>query len=59
MDAHNKLPASGKPVNRVVGHPLGGSVALELQKNLDKQGRKVDSRTFGAPVMDVKPFDRY
>ena len=59
MDAYNHLTTSGKPVDRVVGHSLGGSVALELQKNLSKQGRKVDSRTFGAPVMDAKPFDRY
>jgi len=59
VDAYNKLTGSGKPVDRVVGHSLGGSVALELQKNLDKQGRKVGSRTFGAPVMDLKSYDRY
>ena len=59
MQAYNKLNGNGKHVDRVVGHSLGGSVALELQKNLAKQGRNVDSRTFGAPVMDLRPFDRY
>ena len=35
-------------VTNVVGHTLGGSVALELQK-----GRKsLKSRTYGAPVFD-------
>jgi O6-methylguanine-DNA--protein-cysteine methyltransferase len=57
--AYKKLNDNGKHVDRVVGHSLGGSVALELQKNLAKHGRNVDSRTFGAPVMDLKPFDRY
>ena len=59
MDAYNGLTSHGKPVERVVGHSLGGSAALQLQRDLDKQGRKVGSRTFGAPVMDLKPFDRY
>ena len=48
--AYNDLVASGKPVDRVVGHSLGGSVALQLQK--DKHIPK--SRTFGAPVVDLK-----
>ena len=47
--AYNDLVASGKPVDRVVGHSLGGSVALQLQK--DKHIPK--SRTFGAPVVDL------
>ena len=59
MEAYNDLTGSNKPVERVVGHSLGGSVALELQKDLAKQGRAVGSRTFGAPVLDAKPFDRY
>ena len=37
-------------VKRVVGHSLGGSVALELQKNY----KGLESRTYGAPVWD--PF---
>ena len=48
--AYNELQASGRPVDRVVGHSLGGSVALQLQK--DKAIPK--SRTFGAPVFDLK-----
>ena len=47
--AYNDLQASGHPVDRVVGHSLGGSVALQLQK--DKHIPK--SRTFGAPVVDL------
>ena len=44
----------GKNVRRVVGHSLGGSVALELAKN---KGIEY-SRTFGAPVVDPNPFHR-
>ena len=44
----------GKSVHRVVGHSLGGSVALELAKN---KGIEF-SRTFGAPVVDPNPFHR-
>ena len=48
-------------VTTVVGHSLGGSVALELQKN-HKNIKK--SRTYGAPVFDIlgsesKGVDRY
>ena len=53
--AYEDLQASGKPVDRIVGHSLGGSVALQLQQ--DKGIPR--SRTFGAPVVDLKPFDRY
>ena len=35
-------------IKNVVGHSLGGSVALELQKNRPA----LQSRTFGAPVFD-------
>ena len=54
-DAYNKLIMSGKPVDRVVGHSLGGSVALQMQQDHDIP----QSRTFGAPVLDLKPFDRF
>jgi hypothetical protein len=47
--AYNNMQASGHAVDRVVGHSLAGSVALELQK--DKHIPK--SRTFGAPVFDL------
>jgi hypothetical protein len=36
-------------VDRVVGHSLGGSVALQLQQDRDIRR----SRTFGAPVLDL------
>ncbi len=49
-------------VDTVVGHSLGGSVSLELQKNYPEQIKK--SRTHGAPVMDLfgsesENVDRY
>jgi hypothetical protein len=50
--AYEDLQASGKPVDRIVGHSLGGSVALQMQK--DHQIAK--SRTVGAPVVDLNPF---
>ena len=53
--AYNDLTQKyGKSVHRVVGHSLGGSVALELAKN---KGIEF-SRTFGAPVVDANPFHR-
>ena len=52
--AYNFFVQRGEPIDRVVGHSLGGSVALELQKN-----KAIDfSRTFGAPVLDPNPFHR-
>ena len=48
-DAYSKLQSAGKPVDRVVGHSLGGSVALEMQ---NREGIP-RSRTFGAPVLDL------
>ena len=50
--AYDDLLAKGKVVDRVVGHSLGGSVALDMQKNHGIP----QSRTFGAPVLDVNPF---
>ena len=38
-------------IDTVVGHSLGGSVSLELQKNYPNRIKK--SRTYGAPVMDL------
>ena len=52
--SYDKLISEGKPVDRVVGHSLGGSVALQLQKDKDIPF----SRTFGAPVLDVNPFQK-
>jgi len=53
--AYQDLQASGQAVDRVVGHSLGGSVALEMQK----EHGIPRSRTFCAPVLDLNPFDRY
>ena len=49
--AYNDLIRQGKPIDRVVGHSLGGSVALQLQRDKDIPL----SRTFGAPVFDLDP----
>ena len=51
---YDKLISEGKPVDRVVGHSLGGSVALQLQKDEDIPF----SRTFGAPVLDGNIFQK-
>ena len=53
--AYNDLVESGKPIDRIVGHSLGGSVALQMQKDHFVP----QSRTFGAPVVDLKPFHRF
>ena len=52
--AYQDLIKQGKPVDRISGHSLGGSVALQLQKD---HGIPF-SRTFGAPVMQLSPFER-
>ena len=51
--AYEDLQAHGQPVDRVVGHSLGGSVALQLQRDKGIPA----SRTFGAPVLDLKRSD--
>ena len=43
-------------ITRVVGHSLGGSVALELEKN--SKNRITDSRTHGAPAFDPLGSDK-
>ena len=53
--AYEKLISQGKPVDRISGHSLGGSVALQLQKDKDIPF----SRTFGAPVWQLNPFDSH
>ena len=47
-EAHTAFQANPN-IKLVVGHSLGGSVALELQK----QYPHLDSRTYGAPVFDI------
>jgi len=46
--AAEKALKAHKNIRRVIGHSLGGSVALELQKNY----KGLASRTYGAPVWD-------
>jgi hypothetical protein len=41
-------------VQNIVGHSLGGSVALELQQNLKEQNFNVN--TYGAPVASLSPL---
>ncbi len=52
-DAERTLSAMPQ-VSRVVGHSLGGAVALELQKN---KGTEVT--TYGAPVFSTTGGDRH
>ena len=52
--AYNYYIQHGEPIDRTVGHSLGGSVSLELQK---EKGIPL-SRTFGAPVLDLNPSSR-
>ena len=42
-------------IKNLVGHSLGGSVALELQDNMDKRNFKTN--TYGAPVFSFTPAD--
>ncbi len=46
--AADKALKANPNIKRVVGHSLGGSVALELQKNHSG----LESRTYGAPVFN-------
>ena len=48
-----QLVQQGQPVDTVIGHSLGGAVALELAKNYGLR-----SRTYGAPVLDLNPFQK-
>jgi hypothetical protein len=43
-------------VKKVVGHSLGGSVALELEKNTPNT---YETTTYGAPVVSFKGGNRY
>ena len=52
MDAYKELKSQGKDVGRVVGHSLGGAVALQMQSDL----KIPESRTFGAPVVSGDIF---
>ncbi len=52
--AAEKALEANPNIKRVVGHSLGGSVALELQKN----HTGLDSRTYGAPAWDPMSQDQ-
>jgi pimeloyl-ACP methyl ester carboxylesterase len=52
--AAEKALKTNPNIRRVVGHSLGGAVALELQK----QYPQLKSRTYGAPVWDPFGTDR-
>ena len=53
-DAERVLKASPK-IRRVVGHSLGGAVALEMQRAQPD----IKTRTYGAPVVSMTPGERY
>ena len=46
-DAAARTLVANPQIRRVVGHSLGGAVALQLQKDIPS----LDSRTYGAPVL--------
>ncbi len=50
----NAALSKNPQVKRVVGHSLGGAVALTIA-----QQYKLESRTYGAPVMGFSGGDRY
>ena len=49
--AAEKALKENPQVTHVVGHSLGGSVALQLEKDYSNQIKT--SRTYGAPVLDA------
>jgi pimeloyl-ACP methyl ester carboxylesterase len=53
MQMAQKALAANPQTTRVVGHSLGGSVALQAQKD----NPKLASRTYGAPVWDPAGLD--
>jgi hypothetical protein len=53
QDAEKTLSAMPQ-VRRLVGHSLGGAVALELQKN-----KGTEATTYGAPVFSAAGGDRH
>ena len=54
IDSERALKANPK-IRRVVGHSLGGAVALEMQRDHPE----LKTRTYGAPVVSMTPGDRY
>jgi hypothetical protein len=50
-ELYEQLTRGGCPVRRLVGHSLGGSVALALAQSLLQEGVIVETRTFAAPMI--------
>ena len=53
-NTYDRLISQGKPVDRLVGHSLGGTVAHQLARDKDVPF----TRTFGAPILDLNPFQK-
>ena len=56
LQAIDNFKHHGIPITKIVGHSLGGSVALQLQKDMPGQFTTV---TYGAPVASATPGLRY
>ncbi len=53
----DKLLQQKPDVKDLIGHSLGGTVSLELEKN--HPDRHYDTTTYGAPVLSTTPGNRY
>ena len=51
----NKVWTTNPDMRTIVGHNIGGSVALTLQK--ETWSVVLQSRTYGAPALDSNAFD--
>ena len=49
----------GPPITKVVGHSLGGAVALELMNQAKGTEHPLESTTYGAPVTSISGGNRY
>ena len=51
----DKYYRSHHEIDTIIGHPLGGAVALSLEKKYKKEGNNpygtIQSKTFGAPAV--------
>ncbi len=51
----SKYLETDQKIKKLVGHSLGGSVALELQENMG--ARNFKTNTYGAPVLSLTPAE--